>query len=485
TDEDPISIFYSYLTNPRRYAPRWYHEGIAVFMETWMAGGFGRVLGGYDEMVFRTMVRDSSYFYEIVGLESEGTAVDFQIGQNAYLYGTRFFSYLAYKYGPDKLIDWVRRDKGSRRYFSSQFKKIYGVSLDDEWSNWIDWEHKWQKTNLDSIRKYPSTPYRVLSRHALGSVSREYYDPKRRRLYAAVNYPGEFAHIASIDVNSGEIEKICEIPTPALYYVSSVAFDESASTIFFTTDNSRGWRDLNAADLFTGEKRTLLKNCRTGDIVFNKKDRTIWGVQHHNGKSRLVRFPPPYDDWQEILVLKYGMDIFDIDISADGRFLSASLVEVSGRQWLILMEIEKLLSYDSSYENLWEFENNAPANFVFSRDGRYIFGTSYYTGTSNVFRYDLQERKMETISNCESGFFRPVPVSDDSLIVFRYTGKGFVPVMIPNKPIEDVSPVRYLGQAVVEKHAIVKDWVLGSPAAINLDSLVVTSGDYKPFRNLG
>ena len=53
-----VSMIYSYLTSPRLYAPRWYHEGIAVFLETWMAGGFGRALGGYDEMVFRTMVAD-------------------------------------------------------------------------------------------------------------------------------------------------------------------------------------------------------------------------------------------------------------------------------------------------------------------------------------------------------------------------------------------------------------------------------------------
>ncbi|MCK4351121.1 MAG: hypothetical protein KAX13_09685, partial [Candidatus Krumholzibacteria bacterium] len=88
TDEDPISILYSYLTNPRRYAPRWYHEGIAVSMETWMAGGIGRSLTGYDEMTFRAMVRDSSFFWDVVGLESEGTAADFQIGQVSYLYGT-------------------------------------------------------------------------------------------------------------------------------------------------------------------------------------------------------------------------------------------------------------------------------------------------------------------------------------------------------------------------------------------------------------
>ena len=99
SNEHPLSMFYSYLTSPRWYAPRWYHEGIAVFLETWMAGGIGRASGGYDEMVFRTMVLRGRYFYDLVGLESEGKTIDFQVGQNSYLYGTRFVSYLAYNTG--------------------------------------------------------------------------------------------------------------------------------------------------------------------------------------------------------------------------------------------------------------------------------------------------------------------------------------------------------------------------------------------------
>ena len=46
--------------SPRFTVPRWYLEGSAVFMETWMAGGLGRAQGGYDEMVFRAMVRDGA-----------------------------------------------------------------------------------------------------------------------------------------------------------------------------------------------------------------------------------------------------------------------------------------------------------------------------------------------------------------------------------------------------------------------------------------
>ena len=58
--EQPESMLYSYLTTPRLYAPRWYHEGMAVFLETWLSGGYGRALGGYDEMAFRTMVRKTN-----------------------------------------------------------------------------------------------------------------------------------------------------------------------------------------------------------------------------------------------------------------------------------------------------------------------------------------------------------------------------------------------------------------------------------------
>ena len=39
--EVPLSMAYSYLTTPRWYSPRWYLEGIATYLETWMNGGLG------------------------------------------------------------------------------------------------------------------------------------------------------------------------------------------------------------------------------------------------------------------------------------------------------------------------------------------------------------------------------------------------------------------------------------------------------------
>lgn len=483
TSDHPVSMLYSYLTTPRRYAPRWYQEGIAVFMETWMAGGLGRSLGGYDEMVFRTMVRDSLEFYDPVGLEAEGTAIDFQVGVNSYLYGTRFMGYLAYKYGPEDLIEWTNRTWDSKGYYAAAFRDLFGLSLGEAWEQWIGWERRFQQTNLEAIRQQAVTAYRPLSKEALGSVSRACYDPGERKLYAAVNYPGRVAHIAALDIDRGSAYKVVDIKGASLYTVASLACDFDRQTLFYTTDNT-GWRDLRAVDLTEGTSRTLLKDARIGDLAFNPADRSLWGIRHYNGISTLVRLPYPYEEWNQIYSWPYGKDMYDIDVSPDGKHVTGALAEISGRQTLIKMSVEALLQGDHSHEMLFDFDVSNPANFSFSPDGRYLYGSSYYSGVSNLFRYELEEGKMEVISNCETGLFRPVSISADSLIAFRYSGKGFTPVVLADATVERVSAVRFLGQQVVETHPVVKKWLAETPASIEIDSLTRLTGKYSGLQHV-
>ena len=482
--EVPLSMLYSYLTTPRWYAPRWYLEGIAVYLETWMNGGLGRVIGPYDEMVFRTLVRDSGRVYDVVGLESEGTTIDFQTGVNSYLYGTRFVSYLALRYGNDSLLAWFNRSEGSRRWFSAQFRHVFGRSLEDEWSRWIAWERDWQRANLEAIRRHPITPSRPLTDRALGSVSRAYYDSTSRNIYVAVRYPGQEAFVAAIDVASGRITKVRDILGAAGFYVTALAFDPASRKLFYTTNNT-DWRHLAELDLETGRSRVLLRNVRIGDLVFDPADRSLWGVRHDNGLSTLVRLPPPYDEWNQVWTLPYGRDLFDLDISPDGATLIGSMSEISGSQTLVRMRIAALMARDTTFEVLSdEFGDSPPSNFVFSPDGRYLFGSSYFSGVSNIYRYDLDRRVIEPLSNAETGFFKPVPISGDSLVIFRYTGRGFVPSMIPNAVPDSVSRIRFLGTEIAERRTEVQSWELPPASRIDLDSLTTFRGPYRSLRHL-
>jgi len=483
TADNPLSMFYGYLTTPRRDAPRWYHEGVAVFMETWMAGGIGRAQGAYDEMVFRSKVLDSARFYDPIGLESEGTKVDFQGGVNSYLYGTRFVSYLGYRFGPEKVVEWVKRTPGSKAYFAAQFGQVFGRSLDDVWGEWVAWEHQFQTLNLDSVRQYATTPYRDIAPVGLGSASRALYDGRRREILLAVSFPGELAHIRAIDFVSGKERRVCDLKGPAMYYVSSLAFDSTRGQLYFTTDNY-GWRSLNVVDVATGQSKLLQEKLRAGDLAFCASDSSLWGVRHFNGVSTLVRMVAPYDDWDQIVSLPFGTDLYDLDLSPDGAWLSASHSEINGRQSLVLLSVDSLMARRPGQRELYNFGSSIPESFVFSPDGRYLYGSSYYTGVSNVFRYDLASDSMEAVTNAVTGFFRPLPVWADSAIVLRYTGEGFRPAVVPTRPLEDVSATEFLGNRIVDSHAVVREWKIEPPSVVQLDTMIRDSGFYHPLARL-
>jgi hypothetical protein len=480
TSEHPETILYSYLTIPRRSAPRWYHEGIAVFLETWMAGGLGRALGSYDEMVFRTAIRDSSRLYDLVGLESEGTKINFQVGAMSYLYGGRFMSYMAWRDDPQKLISWVSRTEGSHSYFSSQFKNVYGISLDSAWTEWLGWEQKFQESNLSTLRQYPITSVRPVTAAPLGSVSKPQLDIARNLVYLAISYPGQVGHIAAIHLDNGRVEKVCDIKGSALYFVSSIAYDSASGTMFYTTDNN-SWRDLKSVDVHTGDQKTLMRDDRVGDLVYSQADSALWGIRHFNGVTTVVRIPPPYTQWNQIYSWPFGRDMYGIDISPDGKFLTAGLSEIDGSQRLIRISLDSLRHGDTTYAVLYDFHNSIPANFVHSRDGRYLYGTSYVSGVSNVFRYDLVEQKMEALTNVETGVFNPVPLENDSLLMFAYSDKGFQPEITAIRPIEDIAAITFLGNEITKVHPVVTTWLAGSPGKINIDSLTTYSGPYRSF----
>jgi len=141
-------------------------------METWMSGGVGRAQGGYDEMVFRAMVQENARFYDPLGLVSKGTEIDFKTGANAYLYGTRFMDYLGLHYGPQRLLAWWRRDADSRRYYAHDFRRVFGLPLDESWHQWIDWEHSFQRQNLLAGARAPGHRNTATSLKRTSALSR-------------------------------------------------------------------------------------------------------------------------------------------------------------------------------------------------------------------------------------------------------------------------------------------------------------------------
>ncbi len=254
--------------------------------------------------------------------------------------------------------------------------------------------------------------------------------------------------------------------------------------MFYTADNA-AYRDLIAVDTTTRQQRTLLKDARIGDLSLNRSDRSLWGIRTFNGICTLVRIPAPYTTWNAIYSWPYGETAYDLDVSPDGELVSVSVGEIDGRQGVRVIQTASLVTGDATAFKQFDFGTAIPSNFVFSPDGKYLFGSSYYTGVSNIFRYELATGEVEALTNAETGFFRPVPLDDGSLLVFRYTGEGFVPSIIDATPVKDVNPITFLGQQVVEKHPILKQWAAGSPGSVPIESMITRTQTYSPLKQLG
>jgi hypothetical protein len=92
---------------------------------------------------------------------------------------------------------------------------------------------------------------------------------------------------------------------------------------------------------------------------------------------------------------------------------------------------------------------------------------------------------MEALTNSETGFFQPTVMPDGSLLVFRYTGDGFVPSRIASVTrLEDLNAISFLGHETVEKRPVLKTWIAGSPADVPLDTLSRGKAPYRPFARL-
>jgi hypothetical protein len=248
------------------------------------------------------------------------TQVDFQAGVNAYSTARRFFTWLAYKYSPEKVVAWYRRDEGSKRYWSDQFEHVFGLPVEQAWNDWIAFEKDFQRKNLAEVRKFPITPQRNLVGSAVGfgvaHVLRRVDGHPLRRLPLS----RDVEHIGALNTRDGSVRGSSDIKRAMLYRVTSFTFDPKSGTAFYTNDN-KGYflvPDLMSVNVRTGEVRELCENCRIGEIVFNPADESLIGVRHEKGLATLVRLPKPYDTWYRMHEFPYGVVPYDLDVSPDG-----------------------------------------------------------------------------------------------------------------------------------------------------------------------
>lgn len=447
----PLTVFYSLLTNQNRYTPRWYQESIAVFIETWFSGGYGRILGSFDEMYFRSLVNENSYFpsADEIGIVTSHKSIFLET--ILYLYGSRFIAHLAEKNGANKVYDWFAL-KPSEVYpgLESKFQEIFNIEFSDAWDKFILDEQDFQKSNLLLLKKYPLTGTYPLTKKPFGWVTQTTFDKKNNALIFGYHRSGELAQIQSFDLNTNESRIITTQPSPSLIQVSSVAYDESYNHIFFTTNNNQLYRDIWMYDLNTDREKLLFSNMRVGALTISPKTHELWGIQHISGKNVMVRSKYPYTELQSLTVFKVGDEIQDLSINPDGDILAGTIHQSDGKQSIFISDITGLEKGKSFLFNTIS-SSGSPENPSWSIDGNYLYWNAYTNGVSNIYKSNIETADIIPISNTLIGLFRPVEISQDSLIAMEFSTGGFTPVKLGIKKTERLPAINYFGQKILDE----------------------------------
>ena len=334
----PLTIVYSLLTNYNRYTPRWHQEAIAVFLETWMNGGYGRTLGSFDEMYFRSLVLDNQDFPSEIKLDTKISHNSFLLETIFYIYGARFASYLTLKYGPDKLFHWFKTEPDEfYQNFVSKFYDIYNVDMVDAWNEFISFEKDFQKTNIQKLKTYALTEVKRLSNENFGWITQPYLDKLGTNVFFGFHRSHQLAEIQKFNLQYRVSENIATLPTPSMLQVSSTAYDKNLGLFFFTTNNNQLYRDLWVLDTEKQDRRLLFKDCRMGSLTISSITHELWGIEHSASEATLVYSSYPYDKLEMILQFDIGDEIQQLAISPSGKFLTAVLHQSNGDQKIVLL----------------------------------------------------------------------------------------------------------------------------------------------------
>ncbi len=202
----------------------------------------------------------------------------------------------------------ARAPTAARRYYASQFRHVFGRSLDERVAatGWPGSTASSRRTSRRSASTRPRpTPdlSRAGPRLGLAGLLRPGGAGALRRVQLPRRRLPRRRHLA----RDGCVAEDRGHQGTAHLHGDLARLGPGSRTLFYTTDNN-AFRDLRRVDPATGKSRMLLKDARIGELVFDRTDRSLWGVRALNGIATLVRIPPPLRrlDLALLLALRRG-----------------------------------------------------------------------------------------------------------------------------------------------------------------------------------
>lgn len=444
---------------PNAVQPRWFIEGVAVYVESQLTSG-GRNKSTYVDTLVRTQILADG-FPDIDRL-SHFTRT-FPGSSYAWFLGGRFVEFIIRRHGEDGLRE-ISRAYGARPIpyaINLVAKRATGETFIELYDAWRAYEVERAQAVVARVEAEGWEAGVVIPNDSPLVQFPRFAPDGRLAVIAAPRHDDQDLVVLGEDLVTEQLR----LRTPDGRGAFSADGRRYVATVSDTADQVYSHRDLEVIEVATGRRvrRTFGWRLQEPDVA---PDGTIVAVAQEAGATRLVTLSiDGEDDPVTLEVLRPEEQVFDPRWSPDGRSIVASVrtSDDGGRDLVLFTDSERVGTRPSHRSGRAEVPGatRTPASRTWMRrrltdgatrdlspcwspDGRRIYFASDRGGVFNVYALDVDTGRPERLTNVVTGAFMPAAHPDGSRLIYVHavaTGWELRTIDLdrpPRPPLEDI-----------------------------------------------
>ncbi len=408
--------------------PPWFAEGEAQYQAPHKANDFWDT---HRDMVLRTAVLADKMLSYRQMCEFGKTSLG---NEMVYDHGFGLVSYIASKYGPDKIHQMTKRMRAPWRIsFNSAFEGALGKSDQDVYQEWRAFLTKWYTRAADHIQKHRVAGKLIESKGMANLYPA--WSPDGTQVAYVSNKGMDYMSQTSLylyDVN----KKKSRLLKGGVR--SSVSWSPDGQFLAYAKNEKVNFAGNHYFDLFLlnvkkKKEKRLTRGLRARNPAFSPDGKKLVFVTGHDGTDNLGIF---YLDTKTVVQITHftdGRQIFLPNWSPDGKQILFDVSTRHGRDLALIDTQGKHFRYLLKSKG----DSRSP---VFSRDGRFVFFAWDSTGIFNIYKLNVKTHRVKALTNVIGGAFMPSVHPQKGLVFSRFTADGFKIARLSKAAPVQVSP---------------------------------------------